>query len=242
MVHFGGLHRIAPALIMGMMMNRRITGTGAEMGRVRSTTDEEKQRRREMILEAAEKRFRRFGYSKTTMEEIAGDAGISKGTIYIYFKNKEEIFTELLDKETLELERLMYGRIKNMQSVAEQLKTIFIGTLDYLQQHPFLYSTLRRDVEMVSPRILRHTFKIEDRYVSVIEDYVRRGIETGEIEKYNPHLTAYILYKIFEAFSYGSSISEDDYSREEIETLIPELIRKALLPAPGKKKSKAAQK
>ena len=153
------------------------------MGRVRSTTDEEKQRRREMILEAAEKRFRRFGYSKTTMEEIAGDAGISKGTIYIYFKNKEEIFTELLDKETLELERLMYGRIKNMQSVAEQLKTIFIGTLDYLQQHPFLYSTLRRDVEMVSPRILRHTFKIEDRYVSVIEDYVRRGIETGEIEK-----------------------------------------------------------
>ena len=65
------------------------------MGSVRSTTKEEKQRRREMILDAAGARFQRFGYSKTTMEEVAADAGISKGTIYIYFQNKEDIFLEL---------------------------------------------------------------------------------------------------------------------------------------------------
>ncbi len=212
------------------------------MGRVRSTTEEEKQRRRDMILEAAEKRFRRFGYSKTTMEEIAGDAGISKGTIYIYFKNKEEIFTDLLAKETLELERLIYRRIKDEPSAVKQLEMIFTGSLEYFEQHPFLHSTLRRDVEMVSPGILKHIFSIEDRYISVIEDYVRRGMKNGEVEKYDPHLIAYILYKIFEAFSYGSSLNEDDYSREEIETLIPELIRKALISAPGKKKGKAAKK
>jgi len=54
------------------------------MGKVRSVTEEEKRERRDKILEAARGRFRRFGYSKTTMEEIAADAGISKApSIYI---------------------------------------------------------------------------------------------------------------------------------------------------------------
>lgn len=198
------------------------------MGSVRSITDEEKRERREMILEAAKGRFQRFGYSKTTMEEIAGDAGISKGTIYIYFQNKEEIFYELLGKEALEMERYLYRNVKDLDSVVQQLEMIFTGALDYLEEHPFLDSILRRDVEMVSPRVLKHVFSVEDRYVSVIEDYVGRGIEKGEIEPFNPRIVAYVLYKIFEAFSYASTMREEDFGREDIESLIPHMIRKSL--------------
>ena len=200
------------------------------MGNIRSTTEEEKRRRREMILEAAKKRFQRFGYSKTTMEEIAVDAGISKGTIYLYFHNKEDIFTAIMSREGLELERLMYHAIKGEKSVAKQLEMIFTGSIEYMKQHPFLLSTLRRDVEMVSPRILKHIFSIEDRYVSVIEDYVRRGMETGEIESHNPRLVAYVLYKIFEAFTYGSGLGEEEFDAAEVEALIPRLLTRGLTP------------
>jgi AcrR family transcriptional regulator len=200
------------------------------MGKVRSVTEEEKQRRREMILEAARGRFQRFGYSKTTMEEIATDAGISKGTIYLYFHNKEDIFTEIMAREALELERLMYHAVKNEKSVRKQLEMIFIGSIEYMEQHPFLHSTLRRDVEMVTPRILKHIFSIEDRYVSVIEDYVSRGMESGEIEHHNPRLIAYVLYKIFEAFTYGYRLDEEGFDKEDVEELIPMLINKGLAP------------
>jgi AcrR family transcriptional regulator len=211
------------------------------MGRVRSTTEEEKRQRRNMILEAAEKRLRRFGYSKTTMEEIAGDAGISKGTIYIYFKNKEEIFAELLGKEASDMERVIYAQIRDEADAVKQLKMIFTNSVEYLKRHPFLFSTLRRDVEMVSPRLIKHIFSIQDRLVSVIEDYVRRGIKNGEIADYNPKLLAYILYKVFEAFSYGSTMNEDEFSTKEIEAVIPELISKALAPSkkPARKPTKA---
>ena len=204
------------------------------MGRVRSVTEEEKQRRREMILEAAQGRFQRFGFSKTTMEEIATDAGISKGTIYLYFPAKEDIFTEIMATEALELERLMYHAVKDEKSVRKQLEMIFIGSIEYMEQHPFLHSTLRRDVEMVTPRILKHIFSIEDRYVSVIEDYVRRGMETGEIEPHNPRLIAYVLYKIFEAFTYGYRLDEEGFDKEDVEELIPLLITKGLAPAKPK--------
>ncbi|MBN2028047.1 MAG: TetR/AcrR family transcriptional regulator [Actinobacteria bacterium] len=201
------------------------------MGSIRSTTEEEKEERRHAIMEAAKKRFQRFGFSKTTVEEIAADTGISKGTIYLYFPTKEDIFTEIMANEALELERLMYHAVKDEKSVRKQLEMIFIGSIEYMEQHPFLHSTLRRDVEMVTPRLLKHIFSIEDRYVSVIEDYVRRGIETGEIESHNPRLIAYVLYKIFEAFTYGSRLGEEGFDKGDVEELIPLLINKGLAPA-----------
>jgi AcrR family transcriptional regulator len=198
------------------------------MGSVRSMTEEEKRERREMILEAAKKRFQRFGYSKTTMDEIAGDAGISKGTIYLYFENKEDIFNELLASEALEMERYLYRKVKDEASVLRQLELIFTGALDYLERHPFLDSILSRDVDMVSPRILKHIFTVEERYVSVIEDYVRRGMEEGEIEPFNPRISAYILYKIFEAFSYASTLKDEDFNKKDTLEIVRHLITTGL--------------
>lgn len=48
------------------------------------------------LFEAATKRFGEYGYSDTTMESIAEEAGVSKGTLYYYFDSKEELFMELL--------------------------------------------------------------------------------------------------------------------------------------------------
>jgi len=60
---------------------------------------------RERILEAAEKRLWHFGLKKTTIDEIASDAGVGKGTVYLYFESKEEIAIALMGKykaETVE--------------------------------------------------------------------------------------------------------------------------------------------
>ena len=46
---------------------------------------------RQKILNAAEHRLWHFGYKKTTIDEIASDAGVGKGTVYLYFENKEDI-------------------------------------------------------------------------------------------------------------------------------------------------------
>jgi hypothetical protein len=78
--------------------------------------------------------------------------------------------------------------------------------------------------------------------VSVIEDYVRRGIDEGEIEPGNPRIIAYVLYKIFEAFSYASTMREEDFNREDILTLIPMWIMKGLAARKGAKRKKPTGK
>lgn len=53
---------------------------------------------REAILTAAQTRLLRFGYHKTTMAEIANEAGMSAANLYRYFKNKQDIVAECADR------------------------------------------------------------------------------------------------------------------------------------------------
>lgn len=62
-----------------------------------SKTEEAKKDKLEQLFEAATKRFGGDGYSETTMDSIAEEAGVSKGTLYYYFDSKEELFLELLN-------------------------------------------------------------------------------------------------------------------------------------------------
>ncbi len=55
----------------------------------------EKERRRQEILAAARHVFSKKGFNSATMEEIASKAELSPGTLYLYFKNKEELHTSL---------------------------------------------------------------------------------------------------------------------------------------------------
>lgn len=51
---------------------------------------------RDQILQAAEKRLYHFGYKKTTVDEIAADAGVGKGTVYLHFESKEDIYCAIV--------------------------------------------------------------------------------------------------------------------------------------------------
>ena len=55
----------------------------------------ERERRRQQIIVAAKRVFSEKGYSKSTMEDIAREAELSPGTLYLYFKNKDELYASL---------------------------------------------------------------------------------------------------------------------------------------------------
>ncbi len=55
----------------------------------------EKERRRQQIVVAAKKVFSDKGFNRATMDDIANEAEVSPGTLYLYFKNKEDIYASL---------------------------------------------------------------------------------------------------------------------------------------------------
>jgi AcrR family transcriptional regulator len=90
--------------------------------------------RQDEILQAACRIFARLGYSATNVEEIANEAGMAKGTVYLYFKSKEEIFAAVLARD---LESLTDRTIEGM-SAAETFSdrlTVFLNLRASYLQH-----------------------------------------------------------------------------------------------------------
>jgi AcrR family transcriptional regulator len=84
---------------------------------------------REGILESARRLFAQFGPKKTTIDEIAQEAGVGKGTIYYYFNDKEDIFLKVVQEEAEQLA----GRLKSVASGPEnpeqKLTAVFMEKL-----------------------------------------------------------------------------------------------------------------
>lgn len=80
--------------------------------------------RKQQILKAAIKRFSHFGVDKTTMNEIAEDSSISKGNLYYYFKDKNELITEVI-KELLDQFNTIVGeKLTKTETTLDSLKKI----------------------------------------------------------------------------------------------------------------------
>jgi TetR/AcrR family transcriptional regulator len=74
------------------------------------------------ILDAAQKRFARFGISKVTMEEIASDVGLGKASLYYYFPTKQDVFRAVLEREEKEYLAALRGIMMQEIEHAEKLK------------------------------------------------------------------------------------------------------------------------
>src|SRR5712691_86922 len=83
---------------------------------VASTTQEDRSRRQERaerILDAAAELILRWGYRKTTIDDIAKQAGVAKGTIYLHWKTREDLFQALIRHENLKVAEDIKQRIAN---------------------------------------------------------------------------------------------------------------------------------
>jgi TetR/AcrR family transcriptional regulator, transcriptional repressor of aconitase len=88
-------------------------------------SDELKEKRRQQILEAAERVFTRTGYEPATLKDIVEETGMSRGWIYLYFQTKEEVFEALVDKIDEEQNRAIEELLRNSPSVWEVIRILF---------------------------------------------------------------------------------------------------------------------
>src|SRR6195952_1028735 len=96
------------------------------------TANDQQDVKKEKILEAAHHRFLHFGYSKTTMNEIAGDLSMSKALLYYYFPDKSQLYVAVMRK-------VADGYLKsldNRMNTFADLKEAFIFQID--TQHDFI--------------------------------------------------------------------------------------------------------
>ncbi|MFQ6612791.1 MAG: TetR/AcrR family transcriptional regulator [Fidelibacterota bacterium] len=121
----------------------------------------EKEQRRKAILTAAEKRFAREGYNATQLDSIADDVEISKGTIYLYFKNKEDLFFSMIDEKISTYYANLTAEIEQVESLENLIQRLVTYNLEhYRHQHHFIRLIMSEQVKVESQthKKMRHQF------------------------------------------------------------------------------------
>jgi TetR/AcrR family transcriptional repressor of mexJK operon len=88
----------------------------------------------EAIIKAARKRFAHFGYSKVTMDEIAGDVEMGKASLYYYFPTKENLFQEVIVQEQEEFADEIEKILQNENCAEDKLVQYVDQRLKYFQK------------------------------------------------------------------------------------------------------------
>ena len=110
-----------------------------------SSVNVERQRR---ILEAAAKLFAYYGYDKTTVSDIAEEAGISKGAVYLHYKSKEALFDGLIIYEGMKMLDLLIQRVDadpDAGSIFALYQHAIVATYD----SPLILALMRRDSKVL---------------------------------------------------------------------------------------------
>ena len=138
--------------------------------------------RRSQILDAAEGVFTRKGFDEARMEDIAGKTGLSKGTLYLYFKSKDDLILAILDRifqgEFRQLEAFQKNEGSATQTIGKLTDVLCKDIVGMLRLIPIIYNFLGLAFRnKYVQRALKHYVR---RYLDILVPIIQRGIDSGE--------------------------------------------------------------
>jgi len=151
---------------------------------------------RNIILKVADKIFSRYGFHKTSMDEIAKIARKAKGSLYYHFASKEELFTEVVAKEINNLKTQLTIIIVNPDLKAdEKIKQYLIKRMEVLNEAANYHETLRADFFEHFDFIDDLRADLDNWEKSQINNIILQGVEEGVFESTNGNME--VLLDVF---------------------------------------------
>ena len=107
--------------------------------KINHISDEKYYLRKKCIMEAAEIIFAKKGFYAATVDDIASEARIAKGTIYLYFKNKEDLFLSIVEKSISNIIYIITKELENEGNFIKKLNIILIKQLQFFENNKNIF-------------------------------------------------------------------------------------------------------
>jgi AcrR family transcriptional regulator len=149
-----------------------------------SRRESKKLQRRNSILVAAEELFSEKGFKGTTMQEVSGKAGLSKGTVYLYFKSKEELYLSVCVMGIAGFGERLEAAGRSAKGLEERIKAVYLAYIKHSLGEPAVFRVLRDTfIEQVRQNLSRSTIEEITGFIrSWLENesrLVQQGIDSG---------------------------------------------------------------
>ncbi len=160
----------------------------------------EKERRRNEIIDAAEKVFFKKGARNATMSDVASKAELSKGTLYLYFKSKEDLYLAINARGQKILHKMFHKAVSSAQTGFEKIFSIGHAYFDFSRMYPDYFECMiyyeTKEIDMNKKSIAaQECVRYGSGAMETTIDAIRIGIEDGSIRPdLDPTKTALILW------------------------------------------------
>jgi AcrR family transcriptional regulator len=163
--------------------------------------------KRKLIVQTAIRLFSEQPFHRVRLDDVAEAAGVGKGTVYIYFKNKEELYYSLVYEGLAELVERCRNRIaEHPTNYRENFLAIIEGLADHAVHHPQLFEIMRT---VAIPDASSPWDAKRREFCEVMEEVIKQGIAAGDFVDPHPERTAkYFMAMIRAVMLYGPSVDD----------------------------------
>jgi AcrR family transcriptional regulator len=170
---------------------------------IQERKEREKERRRQQIMVAAKRVFSDKGFNKATMEDIAQEAELSPGTLYLYFKNKEELYASL----SLRILQYLLIRVEHVNDdkeadPQEKLTALMDAMYDVYEFDPLIIINMfhlqsSETLRNLSPQLMEEIKTLSRKSLGSIAKIFEQGVEQGLFFDRHPVALADTFWAMF---------------------------------------------
>ena len=158
----------------------------------------EKQERRKTILGAAKVVFAEKGFDAAVLDDIAEKAEFSKGAIYGYFKNKEDLFLSLIEEGLDNLSEIIKSVVEKSFSPIEKIKNLIKEVLAYLEENKDFFRIFTSEhggfTKKKHPEALKRILPKHQRNIEMVTKVINEGIRAGKLKKVEPRVLTFTFF------------------------------------------------
>lgn len=186
--------------------------------------------KREKILRTALALFAKFGYKKTSVDDIANQSDVAKGTVYLYFKNKEDILINVFRGFGQSYFEMMNKKLPKAGDPVETIKTYLHTVVSFHTKNAQLVEmSYERHLEMEKLTNERtevgNVFRdIVNKDQLLLEELLQRGIDSGQLEIKDVHATANTIRKALESIIHPHFLDDHSIEKEHLTATLTDMI------------------
>ena len=164
--------------------------------------------KRSRIIEAAIDVIEEKKLSKGLMDDIARRADVAKGTVYLYFKSKEDLFCQVFLGFVDRIREIIEGIESEKLDAKQSLRNLLQMVSDFLRQHRQVFLALSLETGNIKGNIhKRFHNEMEKRIVGLVEaltPIMARGVKEGSLKKYPPEMLSGLLLSLLPALAHST--------------------------------------
>lgn len=181
---------------------------------------------KDMIVDAALRLFAEGGYAETSMSSIAEEAGVSKGTLYLYFSSKEEMFRGIMETGFEAMLKQVGSLVKMDRSVKDLVYDYIRISHDFCEENKEVSRIIADNfAKVISDEFKERMDKQLAEMLSYLRILIERGIKEGVFKKINTEFMLIYLLRVVTVFHERMFMKMNITSEEKIDTLYKLIMR-----------------